>query len=195
LVRFGQKRTETILNFPLFPHKYGGMNSRQFHNTITIGTIEVVSDDARTARVRIGDDILTKSLPLPAYYGRNMIAVRPVHPNAQVVLNVPSGDLENAVIVGFLWPAGGFPYTTDPNIDGIQFADGTTVQYNSQTKEFTLNSVGDLHIECAGTLSLKAAAITIDGPVEQSGGDVLSDGISAQHHTHTETGVKTQEPS
>ena len=34
----------------------------------------------------------------------------------------------------------------------------------------------------------------IEGPVEQSGGDMTSGGISAQTHKHSETGVKTKGP-
>lgn len=36
----------------------------------------------------------------------------------------------------------------------------------------------------AGTFTLRSSQITIEGPVVQTGGDFISDGISAQHHTH-----------
>lgn len=185
------------------------MNDRQFNNLITFGTISTISDDGQFAAIKIGD-IVTKPLRLPAIYGQNFKASMPAHESAQVVIGAPSGNLEAAVILGFLWSDNIPPYTDDRKIDGILFEDGTTVEYNSEDKilkvksadKITVEAVGDasfkaggdMTIEAAGTLTLKANAITIEGPVEQTGGDMTSDGISAQKHKHTETGTKTKGP-
>ena len=169
------------------------MNSRAFHNIITIGTLDSFSADGKYACVKIGD-IKTKPLPLPAFYGRNFIGHLQAHPAAQVVLNSPSGDLDTAVIVGFLWSNTVPPYTADENVDGIKFNDGTLVEYNSQSQALKVKCVGNVTIEADGTLKLKSPSIEIDGPVTQTGGDMTSDGISAQTHKHTETGTKTQVP-
>ena len=48
-----------------------------------------------------------------------------------------------------------------------------------------------------GVMTLQAESIRIIGPVEQTGGDMTSDGISAQHHTHGKVAkglAKTDEP-
>lgn len=177
------------------------MDTRAFHNIITIGTIAKLSVDGMFAQVKIGD-ITTKPLPLPALYSQNFKAWLPMHETAQVVLNCPSGNLENAVIIALLWPAGETPHTTDRAIDGIKFNDGTILSYNSETQTLSIDSVGtinihadgDINIETAGTFKLKASAIEIDGAITQINGDITSDGISVQTHKHIETGTKTQVP-
>jgi phage baseplate assembly protein gpV len=48
-----------------------------------------------------------------------------------------------------------------------------------------------------GVLTIKAEKIRLIGPVEQTGGDMTSDGISAQHHKHggiVSGPAKTDEP-
>jgi len=186
------------------------METRQFHNLIVIGTIDTLSDDGLSAQIRIGD-IVTDMRPLPALYGQNFTANRPVLDTAQVVLNCPSGDLENSVIIGFLWSKDIQPYTTERHIDGLKFKDGTQIEYDSEAQELRVKTVGKLIVEAAktiditasenititsgGTLKLAAQAIEIEGPVTQTGGDMTSDGISAQQHKHDETGVKTKVPS
>lgn len=185
------------------------METRKFHNLIVIGTIEALSDDGLSAQIRIGD-IVTDMRPLPAAYGQNFTANRPVLDTAQVILNCPSGALENSVIIGFLWSNDIQPYTTERHIDGVKFTDGTKVEYDSITKEVRVNTAGrvivetadsvimsshgDIELKADGALKLQAGQIEILGPVTQTGGDMTSDGISAQNHIHTETGVKTQGP-
>lgn len=177
------------------------MDSRAFHNLIVIGTVDAVSDDGLRAQIRIGE-IVTSFLPLPALYGKNFSANFPIHDIAQVILSCPSGNLENGVIIGCLWSSALQPYTTDRDTDGIQFADGTTLQYDSAEKILRLHSVGKIEIEASETLtltaggkmSLTASELEISGPVTQTGGDITSDGISVQNHKHLETGNKTQAP-
>ncbi|MFJ3685550.1 hypothetical protein [Pseudomonas sp. NPDC090208] len=63
-------------------------------------------------------------------------------------------------------------------------------------KNFTINAGESINLIVDGTsFRLTAAAIkaiagahTIEGPVTQTGGDMTSDGISAQKHTHVEQG-------
>ena len=170
------------------------MGSREIHNLIIIGTIDTISEGGTSARVRVGD-ILTKFLPLPAFYSQNLTGWFPAHEQAQVILNCPSGNVDAAVIIGWLWPRQEGPYRNDRHIDGIRFNDGTTVEYNSQSGKLLIDAKGDVEIKAAGTLSLTAELIEISGPVTQTGGDITSDGVSVQEHTHTETSVETKKPS
>jgi phage baseplate assembly protein V len=89
---------------------------------------------------------------------------------------------------------------TDENIDVVQFNDGTTISYDSSSKALAVECAGTIHIsasgnvsvttaadcliQATGTLFLEAAAIKIKGPVTQTGGDMTSDGVSAQGHKH-----------
>jgi len=185
------------------------MEARQFHNLIVIGTIDTLSDDGLSAQIRIGD-IVTDMRPLPATYGQNFTANRPTLDTAQVLLVCPSGNLENSIVVGFIWSNAIQPYTTERHIDGFKFKDGTQIEYDSEAQELRVKTVGKLSVEAAktieikagenikvtsgGTLTLAAQAINIEGPVTQTGGDMTSDGISAQKHIHTETSKKTKAP-
>ena len=48
----------------------------------------------------------------------------------------------------------------------------------------SLSSAGDFNITTDGNFNVKAAQTNIDSPVTQTGGDMTSDGISAQKHIH-----------
>ena len=74
--------------------------------------------------------------------------------------------------------------TDDPDIDLIQFENGASVSHNITSGVMKVICKGDLTLDVAGTLTQKASAHIIEGPVTQTGGDMTSDGISAQQHTH-----------
>ncbi len=193
------------------------MNTRQFNNLITFGTIETISEDGRFASLKIGE-IATKPLRLPAVYGANFKMSMPAHESAQAVIIAPSGNLEAAVIAGFLWSQDIAPATSNQKIDGIFFNDGTRLEYNSEDKilnvhsadkitidaagdaslnvggNLTIKAAGNVALEAGGNMKIKASAIDIEGPVKHTGGDMISEGISAQNHVHTETKVKTKKP-
>ncbi|MGB6231456.1 MAG: phage baseplate assembly protein V [Litorimonas sp.] len=192
------------------------MESRAAHNLVFVAQIDTLSDDGLSAVLRIGD-ILTDPRPLPAVYGRNFTAAFAVHPGAQVLAVAPSGVLENAVVVAPFWKEGIAPWTTDPGTDGIRFEDGTTVAYDSTARFLTITTPGDVAIGAGGdvavsadgvvtvvasqialraadALILESPSIRLIGPTEQTGGDLTSDGVSVQTHTHPETGTVTAVP-
>ncbi|KZX00999.1 hypothetical protein JL49_08050 [Pseudoalteromonas luteoviolacea] len=48
----------------------------------------------------------------------------------------------------------------------------------------SITSAGDFNIEAGGNFNVKASQTNIESPVTQTGGDMTSDGISAQKHLH-----------
>lgn len=46
----------------------------------------------------------------------------------------------------------------------VQFADGTTIDYDRQTSTMTIHCVGDITIQSDKTLTLKGADIALDNP-------------------------------
>lgn len=178
------------------------MQAREFHNLIIIGTIDSVTDTGDYARVIIGEEILTKLLPLPALYGKNFTAALPARIGSQVVLTCPSGDVDAGVIVGFLWTGEIKPHETRTDIDSVKFNDGTTLAYDSESKVLSINCAGKVEITAAddmsivtnGRLNLVGTEVSISGPVIQTGGDMTSDGVSAQKHKHAETNSITKAP-
>ncbi len=72
----------------------------------------------------------------------------------------------------------------DPDLDLIRFDNGALLSHDIATGAMHITCKGDLTLDVAGTLTQKASAHIVEGPVTQTGGDMTSDGISAQQHTH-----------
>ncbi len=161
------------------------------HHLFAIGTIADIDHDKSLLRVSLGE-ITTDWLPFPAEIGRNFIRWRPLREDTQVVLACPAGDPSQGLIVQMVHHDKQPAPSDNPDLDVIVFDDGTTMTYDSSASalklsgagNISINSKADIAITSAGTLSLAASAITIAGPVQQTGGDITSDGISAQTHTH-----------
>lgn len=103
---------------------------RRLENVAAVGTIAEV--DHAGARVRV--DVagrLTDWLRWPADVGRNYRAWRPLRPGQQVTLAAPSGDPANAAITGILHSQALPPPSDDPDVDLIEYEDGTLHQYHA----------------------------------------------------------------
>ncbi|MCP8687753.1 phage baseplate assembly protein V [Marinobacterium sedimentorum] len=149
--------------------------NRRIESLIRLGTIAQVDHDARTLRVQSGG-LLTGWLPWPAEIGRNYRRWRPLRTGTQVIIACPSGDPAQALVIGTLYTDAIASPGSDPDIDLIQFDDGSYIEHNA--------AANTLNIHCAGAMTLSATHLHIQAPVTQTGGDMTSDGISAQHHTH-----------
>ncbi len=171
-------------------------HDRLLADLICLGRIEQVDHEAKRLKVR--SKTVTGWLPWPAEMGRNYRRWRPLAVGQQVILASPSGDLAQAVIVGMLYTQALDAPSADPDSDLIAFTNGAVLSHNVVSGAMNITCQGNLTMDVAGTLTLNAAGHTITGPVTQTGGDITSDGISAQQHTHS--GVKpgaanTGEPS
>ena len=167
--------------------------SRRLDNIINLGTITEADHSTRKIRVQVGE-LQTAWLPWPVSIGKNYVHWQPLRVGTQVVLAAPAGELAHAVVVAMCFTQA-ISTSNDEDLDEIEFNDGTRVAYSSATKSLEMYSVGSVHLEADGNLTLKASAIGIDGPVTQVGGDMTSDGISAQGHIHPESvGVETGGP-
>lgn len=129
--------------------------NRRIENLLRLGTIAELDTAARQVRVRSGN-LLTDWLPWPAEIGRNYIRWRPLRQGTQVILGCISGEPEQATIIGMLYTQTINSPSTDPDVDLIQFDDGTRIQHNSKTHTTTVQSAGDMTIHAAGNLGLTA---------------------------------------
>lgn len=148
---------------------------RRLENVISIGTVSAVNHQQKTLRLQLGD-IQTDWLDMPAQQGRNFKRWQPIRKGQQFILGAPNGELEQAVIIGELYSDHLPSPSHDPELDLIQFECGTVIQHDNRT--------GKLTIQAQGEMELVAKILRIKAPVEQTGGDMTSEGISAQQHLH-----------
>jgi phage baseplate assembly protein V len=185
--------------------------NRRIESLIRLGTIAQVDHAARKLRVQTGG-LLTGWLPWPAEVGRNYRRWRPLRTGTQVVLACPSGDPAQAVVVQILYTDLVNSPSTDPDLDVIQFDDGTVIQYDSGSSHLTADCVGNVTVKTptlvtidspqttvTGKLTVEGlltylagmsgsggsgATASIEGNVQISGGDLTADSISLKQHTH-----------
>lgn len=185
--------------------------NRRIENLIRLGTIAEVDHAARKIRVNSGA-LTTDWLPWPADVGRNYIRWRPLRVGTQVIIACISGDPAQAQIIGTLYTETLTSPSTDPDVDRIEFDDGTALQYNSDTHQLLIDCVGPVLVKSPNNVTLDTpqtnvkgkldvdglltykggmagsggtgATAQITGDVEITTGDLTADGISVKHHTH-----------
>ncbi len=149
--------------------------NRQLNNLLRIGTLWAVDHENKKLKVKTGD-LVTGWLDWPVEIGRNYKRWRPLRVGTQVLLASPSGDPAQGQIVGMLYTQDLDAPSDDPNIDLIQFNGGSFLKHNA--------SNNSIHIHAAGKMTFSYDRLYLQGPVTQTGGDMTSDGTSAQHHKH-----------
>lgn len=132
------------------------------------------------ARVYFDDrDFVSGWLSLPSTNTKGAKHWVPVAVNSQVACLMDE-QCEQGAIVMVLWSAGDAPPSwAGENTYGIQFADGTEIYYDTDSKKLTVNAEGaDLNIKCN--------KLNIDGEVIVTGEVTAGSGkIKLTKHTHT----------
>ncbi|WP_076461582.1 phage baseplate assembly protein V [Marinobacterium stanieri] len=170
--------------------------NRRLESLIRLGTIAQVDHAARRLRVKTGD-LLTGWLPWPAEVGRNFRRWRPLREGAQVVLACPSGDPAQAAIIGMLYTQSLDRPSADPDVDLIEFEDGTRLEYNSHSHHLNAECVGDVTIVSPTHVTIDCPDSTLTGKLTvnnnircnakiTAAGDVIAvDSVSLATHKHT----------
>jgi len=141
--------------------------SKLLNNLLRIGVLSQVDTDSAKVRVKSGD-LETNWIPwLSARAGKNA-QWNPPEVGEQVMMLSPGGDLAQAVALPALYSTANPAPSKDKAVFKDLFKNGDYIQHDNNS----------------GVLTLKATSIRILGPVTQTGGDMTSDGVSAQHHTH-----------
>jgi len=156
-----------------------GDQDRRMQGVIRIGTVTAVDAAAARAKVSLGGDSETASLPwsVPAAGGVKVWV--PVSVGEQVIIASPGGDTAQGVIIGRMFSGS----NAAPSGDGAEH----------------LIEVGDAWISVKGgmieisaggtTISIGAGGVTVNA-------DVLAEGVSLIGHTHTgDSGGTTSPPS
>lgn len=159
------------------------MNSelhRLINNLARIGTISAVDHDERKVRVKTGDNT-TAWLPWPADVGKNYVRWKPLAAGIQVIMLCPSGDVSQGQIVGTLFTADQTPTEASETVDVIEFSDGATVAYDSDSSTLTIDGPDAVVINCtnASVTAAENAVIDASGDVEiTAAGDVAATGAT-----------------
>ncbi|MDR5887560.1 phage baseplate assembly protein V [Vreelandella janggokensis] len=144
---------------------------RRLNNMVMVGTVLEVDHPTRKLKVEIGE-IRTAWLNWPAEMGRNYRRWRPLRKGQQVVLSSPSGDPAQAVITGMLYSNALSAPSSNPDLDLIEFEDGTRFQYDSANHEcvaqtgesqITMDRDRILLSSNGSTLELDAEGIRLNG--------------------------------
>ena len=144
---------------------------RRLNNMVMVGTVLEVDHATRKLKVEIGE-IRTAWLNWPTEMGRNYRRWRPLRKGQQVVLSSPSGDPAQAVITGMLYSNALSAPSSTPDLDLIEFEDGTRFQYDSASHEYVAQVGGSqitmdrdriLLSSNGSTLELDAEGIRLNG--------------------------------
>lgn len=173
---------------------------RRLASVVRVATVSAADHAAKRVQVEAGG-MVSAWLPWPAEAGRNYRRWRPLRVGQQVVIVSPSGDLGQAVIAGMLFGGGIDAPDTSPDVDSVEFEDGTRISYDSAAHALSVDCAGPVTISSAGTVAIDAANTTISGALTVGNGvsvtgDVTADGVSLKGHTHPESiGTTTGAPT
>jgi len=184
---------------------------RRLANMVKIGVISAVDHAAKKIRVEAGG-MNSAWLPWPVEMGRNFRRWRPLREGQQVVMVAPSGELAQATIICMLYSSSLDAPSTNPDLDLIEFEDGTRLQYDSSSHHLTAECVGNVTVKTPTLVTIDSPQTTvtgkltvqglltyqagmagsggtgttasIQGNVKITGGDLTADGISVKKHTH-----------
>ncbi len=135
--------------------------NRRIESLIRFGTIAEVDHAARKLRVKTGG-LLTGWLPWPADVGRNYRRWRPLRTGTQVVLGCPSGDPAQAVILQILYTSALDAPSADPDVDLIEFDNGSYIKHNASNGKLQVHAAGDLHLTAAGNIVINGTRVDIN---------------------------------
>lgn len=151
--------------------------NRRIESLIRLGLIAEVDHNTHKLRVRTGG-LLTGWLPWPAEIGRNFRRWRPLRVGTQVILACPSGDPAQATVVGVLYTQSIDTPSHSPDLDLIEFNDGTRLQYDSAAHQLTVDCVGDITATTPTQITAKAGKqITLDTPLTIVTGQMVVQGL------------------
>ena len=130
-----------------------GEQDRRLHGVIRIGTVTSVDPEAARAKVSLGGESETASLPWSVSAAGGVKVWAPVSVGEQVVIASPGGDTSQGVIIGRLFSSA----NAAPSIDGAEHlikVGGSSISVKDG--EIILSSNGS-------TITLGASGIAING--------------------------------
>lgn len=159
---------------------------RRLANVIRVGVVESVQYPK--VRVRFGE-IVTAWLPMAGQRAGGIRVWNPLTVGEQVVVMSPSGDLAQGLVYPGIYSDANAAPGDAAGLFKVIFPDGATLEYDADGGGLSFESQKPVKIK-SPSIELEADAITIKGPVSQTGGDITSDsdvvasGIHLKTHVH-----------
>lgn len=157
---------------------------------VAVGRVVGVDPATHQVKVRlVGHDQVTTSwlqVLVPRAFGDRAYWL-PEQGEQVWCLFLPLPGLEHGAVIGSSYNDNDSAPASNADVWRYAFKDGSYLTHNRAS--------GQMHLHGSTQLIFSSPDILMRGPVTQTGGDMTSDGISAQHHIHPESiGVETGEP-
>jgi len=190
--------------------------NRRVANLVCFGTIVELDLAQARAKVQLSTDRITAALPWLTFRAASDMTWWAPEVGEQVLVLSPSGELGSGVILPALYSTAMPPWSDNPDISGMHWADGARDEYDRAAHKRTLVLPDDGEIEITigdtvilangsqvtltiGQSTVKAtdAQIELDGPkilLGPAGGtfkDVARKGDQVDPNTHKITGGST----
>lgn len=189
--------------------------ARRIANILRMGTVEEIDHGGARVRVRSGE-ILTTWLPWFTWRAGATSTWSAPTVGEQVLILAPSGDLAGAVVLPALYTDAHPAPSTSPTQHVTRYPDGATISYDHATGQADISGATLVTVQASGAVVIDApittitgmltvqglityqdglagtgggVGTTITGNITQTGGQITSNGIPLDTHTHG--GVQT----
>lgn len=184
---------------------------RRVANMLRGGTVAQIDHDQPRVRVQSGD-LLTDWRPWFAHRAGATTTWSPPTIGEQVLLVSPSGDPAQAMVLPALYTDAHPAPSASPDEHVTAYPDGARIAYNHDTGALTANGIQTAVIDAATSVTLDTPIVTctgqlvveglltykaglsgtgggpgtvITGSITQTGGQITSNGIALDAHTHS----------
>lgn len=173
-------------------------------NIIRTGVVTEVDSEAWLCRVQTGELETSWLSWLTLRAGKSKTWWKP-SVGEQVLLLSVGGDLTTAFVLPGIYSNANPPPSASEDGMVMSFPDGGWLEYEPQAGRWLIKATSSVVIEAPTSIELKTSLLNIDasktvikGVVEQSGGNMTSNGVVVHTHTHggvVSGGAKTGGPS
>lgn len=188
---------------------------RRFANIVRLGTVEEIDHGDARVRVRTGKN-LTAWLPWCTWRAGATSSWSAPTVGEQVLILSPSGDLPSGVVLPALYTDAHPAPSSSPTEHVTRYPDGATISYDHATGQADISGATLVTVQASGAVVIDApittitgmltvqglityqdglagtgggVGTTITGNITQTGGQITSNGIPLDTHTHG--GVQT----
>ncbi|MCK0744106.1 phage baseplate assembly protein V [Chromohalobacter nigrandesensis] len=131
---------------------------RLIHNLIRTGTIAEVDHDAARVRVKSGELLTDWLLWIEGRAGTTRDWDPPTV-GEQVIVFSPGGDPAAGVVLTGLYRSAHPAPSSDANVIGRWYPDGTRIEYDHAKHRLFIDCVGDIAVKATGTVTVDAKSI------------------------------------